>query len=152
MNKNLKLGLILGGITLVGVGLFFVFKKNKKTTTTPPTPLPPLSSPNDAQNDNVSDSNMSATAQNGKIVIKKGSKSYTYELDGYALFSWWSIYVNKIDLANKKVTYTNPQNNQQSTESLVQRVITDIKNGLGNSTISMGETDDGNKIRLTKVS
>jgi hypothetical protein len=140
MNKKLKWTLIIGGIAFFGIGLYFILNRDK-------TESPPLL---DSVNNNV-DANMSVTAQNGNIIITVGGTSYTYKLEGYAILKWWAIHVNNIDLDSKKVTYTNPQNNQQSTETLEDWVITDIKNGLGSSAISMGETADGNKIRLTKV-
>ena len=143
MNNGLKWGLILGGSAFIGVGLFYIIKHRKsgksesgKTDTKPPADLT-----------NVT---MSAKAQNGNIVIEAGSNTYTYELQGYK-FKWWTIQVNNIDLDNKKVTYTNPQSGQQATEDLEEWVITDIKNGLGNNDISMGETSDGIKIRLQKA-
>ena len=94
---------------------------------------------------------MSASTNNGLIVINKGGTKYNYQLQGYAFFKWWDISVNSINLSAKKVTYTNPSSGAVSTESLADWVIKDITNNLGSSIIDMGTTDDGKKIKLTKV-
>ena len=109
---------------------------------------------NDGVFGQVTDNNIGITnsyAQNGNIVIQSGNNFYTYKLEANAFFVWVGVEVNNIDLENNLVTYTNPQSNMQESETLENWVITDIQNGLGNSTIYMGETANGNEIRLTKI-
>ena len=143
MNNGLKWGLILGSVTFVGVGAFYVLKNRKDKSST-------SSDSNNNVIPNLSTEDISASAQNGKIVIKAGNNTFTYALQGYK-FTWWTIDVNNIDLDTNQVTYTNPQSKAVLTEPLEEWVINDIKNGLGQKDISMGETSDGTKIRLTKV-
>lgn len=162
MNKTLKTTLIVSSVIIGVAGLTFLVLKivKKKSDKSDKDNSNTDNSSSNSNNTNVnsgssssssSSSSMSATTNNGLIVINKGGTKYTYQLQGYAFFKWWDISVNSINLSAKKVTYTNPSSGAVSTEPLADWVVKDITNNLGNSTIDMGTTDDGKKIKLSKV-
>jgi len=87
----------------------------------------------------------------GKIVVNKKGKNYIYLLEAYKSLIWWDIVVSKISVINKFIKYFHPMSKKLLTSPLDSKSINKIKKDIGKDEISLGITDDGDQLRLTKL-
>ena len=88
----------------------------------------------------------------GKILINKQGKNYKYLLEAYKYFMWWDIVVSSISIVTNIINYFQPKTGELKNSSLNPEDIAMIKNNVGKEVINLGETKNGEVLRLTRIS
>ena len=87
----------------------------------------------------------------GKVIIHKGGKNHKYLLEAYSFGWWWDIVVSSVSIIKNFIKYLHPKTEELLTSPLDSKSINKIKKHIGDDEISLGTTDDGTKLRLTKL-